>query len=86
MVSKAKDEGLPKQAGKAIEGAEVLFGIPDVARACTYLMGLTYALELRYPNKLKYTFEAFQKIFLELEDVNKKMSSKVHDLKVCLHA
>ncbi|KAJ8375573.1 hypothetical protein SKAU_G00061530 [Synaphobranchus kaupii] len=86
VVSKARDEGLPKQAGIAIEGAEVLFGIPDVAHACTYLMGLIYALELRYPNKLKYTFEAFQKIFLELEDVNKKMSSKVHDLKVCLHA
>ncbi|KAG5281684.1 hypothetical protein AALO_G00047640 [Alosa alosa] len=40
-----------------------------------YLMGLIYALELRYPNKLK--------IFLELEDANQKMSSKVHDLKVC---
>nr|XP_046234062.1 uncharacterized protein LOC124053137 [Scatophagus argus] len=85
VVSKARD-GLPKQAGIAIEGAEVLFGIPDVAHACTYLMGLIYALELRYPNKLKYTFEVFQKIFLELEDANKKMSSKVHDLKVCLHA
>ncbi|XP_041952887.1 uncharacterized protein LOC121712877 [Alosa sapidissima] len=85
VVSKARD-GLPKQAGIAIEGAEVLFGIPDVAHACTYLMGLIYALELRYSNKLKYTFEVFQKIFLELEDANKKMSSKVHDLKVCLQA
>ncbi|KAL0973514.1 hypothetical protein UPYG_G00205110 [Umbra pygmaea] len=75
VVSKAGD-GLPKQAGIAIEGAEVLFGIPDVAHACNYLMGLSYALELRYPNKLKYTFEVFQKIFLELEDANKKMSSK----------
>lgn len=85
VVSKARD-GLPKQAGIAIEGAEVLFGIPDVAHACTYLMGLIYALELRYPNKLKYTFEVFQKIFLELEDASKKMSSKVHGLKVYLHA
>ena len=86
VVSKARDEDLPKQAGIAIEGAEVLFGIPDVAHACTYLMGLIYALEIRYPNKLKYTFEVFQKIFLELEDVNQKVSSKVHDLKVSLHA
>ncbi|XP_076118619.1 uncharacterized protein LOC143142028 isoform X1 [Alosa pseudoharengus] len=85
VVSKARD-GLPKQAGIAIEGAEVLFGIPDVAHACTYLMGLIYALELRYPNKLKYTFEVFQKIFLELEDANQKLSSKVHELKVCLQA
>ncbi|KAK0151156.1 hypothetical protein N1851_007730 [Merluccius polli] len=86
VVSKARDGDLQKQAGIAIEGAEVLFGIPDVAHACTYLMGLIYALELRYPNKLKYTFEVFQKIFLELEDVNQKVSSKVHDLKVSLHA
>ena len=84
VVSKARDGD--KQAGIAIEGAEVRFGIPDVAHACTYLMGLIYTLELRYPNKLKYTFEVFQKIFLELEDVNHKVSSKVHKLKVCLHA
>lgn len=70
----------------AIEGAEVLFGIPDLAHASIYLTGLIYALDLRYPNKLKYTFEVFLKIFLELEDVNQKVSSKVHDHNVFLHA
>lgn len=35
VVSKARDEDHPKQAGIAIEGTEVLFGIPDVALACT---------------------------------------------------
>lgn len=82
VVSRDVD-GRNKQAGIAIEGAEVLF-VPDVATACTYLMGLIYALELRYPKFLKYTFEVFQKIFLEL-DVSKKMSSKVHNLNVCLN-
>lgn len=86
VVSKARDGGLEKEAGIAIEGAEVLFGIPSVAHACSYLMGLIYALELSYPKKLKYTFEVFQKIFLELEDVNKNMSSKIHDLKISLLA
>lgn len=76
MVSKARDGGFEKQSGIAIEGAEVLFGISNLAQACSYLMGLIYALELSYPKKLKYTFEVFQKIFLELEDVNKKCLPK----------
>lgn len=86
VVSKARDGGLEKKVGIAIEGAEVLFCIPSVAHACSYLMGLIYALELSYPEKLKYTFEVFQKIFLELEDVNKNMSSKIHDHKISLLA
>ncbi|KAM9377505.1 uncharacterized protein KZ484_009820 [Pholidichthys leucotaenia] len=79
-------KGPDKQTGIAMEGAEVLFGICDVAHACAYLMSLMYALELSYPKKLKYPFEVCQKIFLKLEDVNKRMSSKVHHLKVSLHA
>ncbi|KAI5085255.1 hypothetical protein C0J45_24298, partial [Silurus meridionalis] len=63
-VSKARDGGFEKQSGIAIEGAEVLFGIPNVANACTYLIRLIYALDLSYLKKLKYTFE----------DVNKKLA------------
>lgn len=82
VVSIARDESLPKSTGIAIEGAEVLFGISDVAPACAYLMGLMYAMELSYTKKLKYTFEVFQMILLELEDANRIMSSKVHNLKL----
>lgn len=85
VVSKARD-GLPKQAGIAIEWTEVLFGIPDVAHACTYLMGLIYALELRYPNKLKQHIWSISEDLSRAGGCKQKMSSKVHDLKVCLHA
>ncbi|MEQ2236388.1 hypothetical protein ILYODFUR_012291, partial [Ilyodon furcidens] len=85
VVGKAGSKG-QRQVGIAIKGTEVLFGVPNVALACAYLMGLIYALELSYRKKLKCTFEVFQKIFLEQEDGNKIMSSKVHDLMVSLHA
>ena len=54
-----------------------------MAHACTHLMGLIYALELRYTQKLIYTFKVFQKLFGELVGVNKK-TSKAHDLMVGL--
>ncbi|KAK3506220.1 hypothetical protein QTP70_012153, partial [Hemibagrus guttatus] len=60
VVTRARDGVLHKQAGIAVEGTEVHFGIPDVARACASLMGLICTLELSYPKKLKYTFEVFE--------------------------
>ncbi|KAL7826197.1 hypothetical protein SRHO_G00339350 [Serrasalmus rhombeus] len=62
-----------------IEGTEVLADCKTVAKACTLLMGLMYALHLSYPSKLKYTFEVFQKIFLQLDTM--KMSPKVVSLR-----
>ncbi|KAK3515971.1 hypothetical protein QTP86_002893, partial [Hemibagrus guttatus] len=60
VVTRARDGVLHKQAGIAVEGTEVHFGIPDVARACASLMGLICTLELSYPKDLKYTFEVFE--------------------------
>ncbi|KAK2864645.1 hypothetical protein Q7C36_003799 [Tachysurus vachellii] len=71
----------PKNIGIVIEGIKVITGLGDIARACSVLLGLTYALNLDYP---KYTFEVFQKPFLELDD--SKLSNKVQSLKSKLQA
>ncbi|KAK1168040.1 hypothetical protein AOXY_G10875 [Acipenser oxyrinchus oxyrinchus] len=75
----ATNDDNPVDVGIAIEGAKVLFGISSVAQACTFLMGLIYALNLSYPKELKYTFEVFQKVFLELNV--EKTTSKVQSLR-----
>lgn len=68
--------------GIVIDGAKVLTTLGNFTRACTMLMGLIYALNLAYPKELKYSFEAFQKLFLELDCA--KLSPKVNNLKIKL--
>uniref|UniRef100_A0A8C4S166 Uncharacterized protein n=1 Tax=Erpetoichthys calabaricus TaxID=27687 RepID=A0A8C4S166_ERPCA len=65
--------------GIIIEGQEVLTGLNSVSQACATLLGFIYALNLQYPKELKYTFEVFQKLFLELDA--QKLSPKVISLK-----
>ena len=77
-----KDLQRDPEYGICIEGAEVLAGIPSFTQACTLLMGLIYGLNLSYPKQLKYTFEVFQKLFLELSSL--KTSPKVVTLKTKL--
>ncbi|XDV34354.1 hypothetical protein PO909_004518 [Leuciscus waleckii] len=79
----ASTSNSPKNIGIVIEGVEVITGLGDIARACSVLLGLTYSLNLDCP-RLKYTFEVFQKLFLELDD--SKLSNKVQSLKSKLQA
>ena len=65
--------------GIVIDGTKVLTGLGNFPKACAMLIGLTYAVDLAYPKELKYTFEAFQKLFLELDCL--KLSPKVNSLK-----
>uniref|UniRef100_A0A3B3RSE1 Uncharacterized protein n=2 Tax=Paramormyrops kingsleyae TaxID=1676925 RepID=A0A3B3RSE1_9TELE len=66
-----------------LEGSKVLTKCQNTAKACALLMGLIYALNLQYPSNLKYTFEVFQKLILDLDGL--KLSPKVRSLKTKLH-
>ncbi|XP_029915206.1 uncharacterized protein LOC115364767 isoform X2 [Myripristis murdjan] len=72
----------PVDVSILLEGQDILPACGDTAKACMLLMGLIYALNLAYPTALRYTFEAFQKLFLELDAV--KLSPKLQTLKVKL--
>lgn len=76
--SVAQENPDPVYVGVIIEGTEVLGDCRSVTNACVLLMGIIYAVNLSYPLKLKYTFEVFQKLFLELDTL--KMSAKVQSL------
>ncbi|XP_054587898.1 uncharacterized protein [Nothobranchius furzeri] len=76
--SVAQDNQDPVYVCVIIEGLEVLQDCKTVTNACLLLMGVIYAVNLSYPQKLKYTFEAFQKLFLELDSL--RMSAKVQSL------
>ncbi len=57
----------------------MMTGLAGVAKACVFLLALIYAINLSYPKELRYSFEFFQKILLELD--SGKLSSKVYSLK-----
>ncbi|RXN35615.1 sterile alpha motif domain-containing 3-like isoform X1 [Labeo rohita] len=72
----------PADVGIVLEGVEVMSELGTVAFAVVMLLGLVYALNLSYPQELKYTFEVLQKSIMEL-DAN-KLSNKAQVLKTLL--
>lgn len=79
LVVHGADGKDPVDVSIILEGKEILPGCHNTAKACALLMGLIYALNLAYPRALRYTFEVFQKLFLELDVI--KLSPKVQALK-----
>ncbi|CAI5648615.1 unnamed protein product [Oreochromis niloticus] len=68
----------PRDIGIIIDGVEVLNELPSVAAGVAMVFGLCYALNMEYPRGFRFTFEALQKIMMEL-DFN-KMTSKIRKL------
>ena len=56
----------------------VLQDLPDLLTALALLFGLIYALNIQFPKELRYTFETFQKLFLEH---GTDLSARVRSLK-----
>ena len=71
----------PDVVGIVIDGTPVLTGLGNLTRACCLLLGLTYALNLDYPPKHTKTFEVFQRLFVGLDMLQPKPTSKYIFLK-----
>ncbi|KAJ8009510.1 hypothetical protein DPEC_G00089630 [Dallia pectoralis] len=67
VIHNSAAEEDPAAVSIVIEGNQVLNTCGYRTKACVMLMGLIYALNLEYPKKLKFTFEVFQKLFLEID-------------------
>ncbi|KAI5611662.1 sterile alpha motif domain-containing protein 3-like, partial [Silurus asotus] len=67
-----------EDVGIIIKCIQEFENLNNVANACSVIIGLIYALNLSYPQDLRYTFIVFKK-FLKL-DANKH-SNKVQVLK-----
>lgn len=57
----------PEDIGVVLEGQMVLHDLDNVALAAAMLFGLMYALNLKYPPELKYSFKVLQKVVMELD-------------------
>lgn len=72
----------PEDVGIVIEGLKVLNNVGSVILGFIMLFGLIYALDLSFPENLKYTFEFFQKIIMNLD--GHKLNTKIQQLKIKL--
>ena len=78
----AEPEDGPEDVGIILEGVQVLDELGNVPLAVGMLFALVYALNLSYPPELRYTFEALQKVIMELD--GNRLSKKIQTLKTLL--
>lgn len=72
----------PEDVVIVIEGIKVLGDVGSVITGFIMLFGLIYALDLAFPENLKYTFEFFQKIIMNMD--GHKLNAKIQQLKIKL--
>ena len=76
----ADEEDNPEDVGVVVEGVELLGNLKSISMGFAILFGLIYILNLSYPHELKYTFEFFQKVLMNLD--GNKLSPKIQTLKI----
>ncbi len=72
-----------KDVGIVPEWVEVMGELGSVAFAVAVLLGLIYALNLSYPQRLKCTFEVLQKIIMGLDGNKLQMALLLKTLLSC---
>uniref|UniRef100_A0A8C6WM81 Uncharacterized protein n=1 Tax=Neogobius melanostomus TaxID=47308 RepID=A0A8C6WM81_9GOBI len=66
-----------------IESFMVIIRVPSVIRVFVLLFSLIYALDLNYPNKLKYTFEFVKKVIMLMD--GHRLNTKIQRLKMKMY-
>lgn len=69
----------PEDVGIVIKGIKVLNKLGSVIMGFIMLLGLIYALDVSFPENLRYTFVVFQKIMVNLDGL--KVNAKIQQLK-----
>ncbi|KAK7890928.1 hypothetical protein WMY93_022891 [Mugilogobius chulae] len=62
--------------GIVIDGHPIIKGLATLTKACCLLIGIVYALDLKYPQNLMHTFETFQRLFIGLNPLRPKPSTR----------
>lgn len=65
-----------------IDGIKVLNNMGSLIMGFIMLFGFIYALDLSFPDNMKYTFEFCQKIIMNLD--GHKLNAKIQQLKIKL--
>ena len=77
-------DGGPEDVGIVMEGIKVMENVGSVIVGLIMLSGLMYALDLSFPDNLKYAFEFLQKVVMNLD--GQKLNAKIQQLQIKLFA